>query len=208
MTELLTDTPPTIALDFGQLSPRSRYKLMTGLIVPRPIALVTTLGEAGVVNAAPFSLFNMMGEDPPLVVVSVSKKDHGALKDTARNILRGREFVVHLCDEPMAEAMHACSAELPPEVSEVECFDLPVQPSNAVRPPRITRAPVAFECVLDEHLENASRHIFLGRVLWMHARQGLVDLATHRVKLEEYTAVGRFGAGLYVRTGDRFSLGD
>ena len=90
--------------DFETLGARARYKLMASLIVPRPIALVTTLGEDGTVNAAPFSMFNMLGEDPPIVMTSINKLDHG-LKDTARNVLRDREFVVHLADEAIAERM-------------------------------------------------------------------------------------------------------
>ena len=136
-----------LALELARLPVRSRYKLLASLIVPRPIALVTTVSESGVVNAAPFSLFNMLGEDPPLVVVSVNKKEDGALKDTARNILQGREFVVHMCDEPLAAAMHATAVEFPPDVSEVATLGLVVQPSVAVRPPRISTAPAAFECV-------------------------------------------------------------
>ena len=92
-------------VDFAQLTAYQRYKLMASLIVPRPIALVTTLGRNGVANAAPFSMFNMIGEDPPILMLSVNRLQDGRLKDTAANILAHGEFVVHLCDEPMAEAM-------------------------------------------------------------------------------------------------------
>ena len=100
--------PGAMHIDFSTLTPYQRYKLMASLIVPRPIALVTTLGANGVVNAAPFSMFNMVGEDPPLVMLSVNHHNgQGRLKDTAANILRQREFVVHLCDEAVAEAMES-----------------------------------------------------------------------------------------------------
>ena len=193
-------------VDFQGLTARERYKLMAGLIVPRPIALVTSLDESGIVNAAPFSLFNMLGEDPPLVMISVNKNADGALKDTGANILASGEFVVHIVDEAMAQAMHECGATMPPGVSEVDAAGLTVTPSNAVRTPRIVEAPAAFECVLHETLESGTRHVFIGRILWLHARDGLVDLERHHVHLDEFFPVGRFGASLYVRTRDRFEM--
>jgi flavin reductase (DIM6/NTAB) family NADH-FMN oxidoreductase RutF len=95
-------------IDFDAITEYQRYKLMASLIVPRPIALVTTLGPTGVVNAAPFSMFNMLGEEPPIVMISINRLGDGAQKDTAANIERTGEFVVHLADEPMALAMHRC----------------------------------------------------------------------------------------------------
>lgn len=194
-------------IDFERLTPYQRYKLMASLIVPRPIALVTTLSESGVVNAAPFSMFNMVGEDPPLVMLSVNVHNSaGRLKDTAAHILRSGQFVVHLCDEPMAEAMHRCAVEAPPEVSELALVGLHTQASKVLPVPTIAEAPVAFECVLHEHLSNASRHVFFGRVLALHAREGLVDTATWRVRLQDYFPVARFGASFYVTTRDRFAI--
>ena len=194
-------------IDFARLSAYQRYKLMASLIVPRPIALVTTLGENGVVNAAPFSMFNMVGEDPPLVMLSINKLDGGALKDTAANILASGEFVVHIADEAMAEQMHGCGASLPSEVSELAVTGLTPVVAATVKPPRIAEAPVAFECVLHETLENASRYVFFGRVQWLAARDGLVDTQAWRVNLREFQPVGRFGASFYVRCGDRFVMG-
>ena len=93
---------------FRDLAPLDRYKLLCGVVVPRPIALVTTIGPDGVVNAAPFSMFNMLGEEPPIVMISVNRMEDGVLKDTAANIVRTGEFVVHLADEDIAEQMHRC----------------------------------------------------------------------------------------------------
>jgi hypothetical protein len=95
-------------VDFADITAYQRYKLMASLIVPRPIALVTTLGANGVVNAAPFSMFNMVGEDPPILMLSINRLSDGRLKDTAANILHSGEFVVHMSDEPVAAQMHAC----------------------------------------------------------------------------------------------------
>ena len=195
-------------LDFSTLTEYQRYKLMASLIVPRPIALVTTINAQGVVNAAPFSMFNMLGEEPPIVMISLNKHGGGVRKDTAANILANGEFVVHLADEAIAEQMHACGASLPPDVSEVEVVGFTTLPSNAVRPPRIAEAPVAFECKLWETLETESRYIFIGKVLWLHARDELIDLQTHRVRLQHYFPVARFGASFYINTRERYALGD
>jgi len=193
-------------IDFEALPPYERYKLMASLIVPRPIALVTTLDEGGTVNAAPFSMFNMLGEDPPLVFISVNRLQDGALKDTAANILRTGEFVVHLTDEAMAAQMHRCGERLPPGVSELAHVGLHAVPSLRVAPPRIAEAPVAFECVLHETLQTDSRYVFIGRVLCLGARDGLVDTDTWRVRLQHYQPVGRFGASFYVKTNERFAI--
>ena len=174
--------------------------------MPRPIALVTTLGINGVVNAAPFSMFNMVGEDPPVVMLSINRLQDGALKDTAANILAGKEFVVHMTDEAMASQMHACGERLPADVSEIERTGLHTIPSHRVAPPRIVEAPVAFECVLHETLETTSRYVFIGRVLWLSARPGLVDTEAWRVDLRQYHPVGRFGASFYVKSTDRFAI--
>jgi flavin reductase (DIM6/NTAB) family NADH-FMN oxidoreductase RutF len=149
-------------IDFATLTEYQRYKLMASLIVPRPIALVTTINPHGIVNAAPFSMFNMMGEEPPIVMISVNRLKDGTQKDTAGNILRTREFVVHLADEAIAEQMHHCGERLPPDQSELTRVGLTPVASRLVRPPRIAEAPVAFECTLWETLETASRQIFIG----------------------------------------------
>ncbi len=195
-------------LDFSVLTEYQRYKLMSSLIIPRPIALVTTLSPGGVVNAAPFSLFNMLGEEPPIVMVSINKHGDGEIKDTAANILASGEFVVHLADEPIAEQMHRCGERLPPHVSEVEKVGFTTIASLAIKPPRIAEAPVAFECRLWEKLETESRYIFIGKILWLHARDELIDLEKHRVRLQNYFPVARFGASFYTNTRERFALGD
>ncbi|PUE26383.1 flavin reductase domain-containing protein [Limnohabitans sp. JirII-29] len=193
-------------VDFEQISAYQRYKLMASLIVPRPIALVTTLGANGVANAAPFSMFNMVGEDPPIVMLSINRLTDGRLKDTAANILNQGEFVVHMTDEAMAAKMHACGEALPSHVSELTHVGLTSAASHTVKPPRIVEAPVAFECVLHETLETPSRYVFIGRVKWLSARDGLIDTQAWRVNLRDYHPVGRFGASFYTTTRDRFSV--
>lgn len=204
-----SDDKPVQDIDFAALTAYQRYKLMASLIVPRPIAWVTTVNAQGVVNAAPFSMFNMVGEEPPLVMISVNHHNgQGRLKDTAANILANGQFVVHMPDEGLAEAMHACAVESPEGVSELDLVGLRTTPSQTVRPPCIEGAPVAFECVLHEHLHNESRHVFFGRVQWLKVRPGLVDTQTWRVRLQDYFPVARFGASFYVRTRDRFAINE
>jgi flavin reductase (DIM6/NTAB) family NADH-FMN oxidoreductase RutF len=193
-------------VNFEDISSYQRYKLMASLIVPRPIALVTTVGSNGVANAAPFSMFNMVGEDPPILMISINRLSDGKLKDTAANILHNGEFVVHMSDEPMAEKMHACGHAFPADVSELAAVGLTPVPSRTVAPPRIAESPVAFECVLHETLATESRYVFIGRVKWLVAREGLIDTQAWRVNLREYSPIARFGASFYTRTTDRFAI--
>ncbi len=195
-------------VDFEGITAYQRYKLMASLIVPRPIALVTTLGPTGVVNAAPFSMFNMIGEDPPILMISVNRLTDGRFKDTAANILRSGEFVVHMSDEPMAQKMHDCGKAFPSNVSELAEVGLTPVPAHSVAPPRILEAPVAFECVLHEKLETDSRYVFIGRIVRLAARDGLIDTVAWRVNLRDYHPVARFGASFYTRTNDRFSMAE
>ena len=195
-------------IDFSSITAYQRYKLMASLIVPRPIALVTTLGVNGVANAAPFSMFNMLGEDPPILMISINRLSDGKLKDTAANILANGEFVVHISDEAMAHKMHACGEAFPSDVSELTQVGLTPVPASTVRPPRIAEAPVAFECVLSEKLETESRYVFIGKVKWLAARDGLVDTQAWRVNLRDYHPVARFGASFYLRSSDRFAMSD
>jgi flavin reductase (DIM6/NTAB) family NADH-FMN oxidoreductase RutF len=193
-------------IDFEAITEYQRYKLMASLIVPRPIALVTTLGADGTVNAAPFSMFNMLGEEPPIVMISINRLTDGTLKDTAVNIPREKEFVVHLADEAIAQQMHRCGERFSADVSELDEVGFTALASSRVKPPRIAEAPVAFECVLWETLETTSRHIFIGKILMLHARDELIDPDAWRVRLQHYFPVGRFGASDYISTRERFEL--
>jgi flavin reductase (DIM6/NTAB) family NADH-FMN oxidoreductase RutF len=195
-------------VDFEEISSYQRYKLMASLIVPRPIALVTTVGANGVVNAAPFSMFNMIGEDPPILMISINRLSDGRLKDTAANILHNGEFVVHMSDEAIGQKMHNCGEAFPSTVSELEAVGFTAVPSHTVAPPRIQESPIAFECVLHEKLETESRYVFIGRIKWLAAREGLIDTEAWRVNLRDYRPIARFGASFYTRTDDRFSLAD
>ncbi|MFM1856911.1 MAG: hypothetical protein RLZ83_2220 [Pseudomonadota bacterium] len=193
--------------DFSGLPPATCYKLLVAAVVPRPIALVSTVGADGVVNAAPFSFFNLIGDDPPMVILSVENRPEGPPKDTRRHIDENGEFVVNLVDEPMAERMHACSQDFPPDVSEPAEVGFTLEPSRVVQPPRIAEAPFSLECRLLQRVEiNPRRLLAIGQVLWLRARDGLVDPQNLRVDTSSYHPVGRLYADLYIRTRDTFRI--
>ena len=192
--------------DFDTLDAANRYKLLVGLVIPRPIAWTTTVSAAGIVNAAPFSFFNVIGDDPPMVMISIENRDSGPMKDTSRNILETAEFVVNIVDEGTVENMHACAVEFPPEVSETQALGLKTAASRAVKPPRLSESPVSLECRLHTHLDLGSRHLVIGTVHWMHVRDGVLDPKTLRVKMENYHPVGRLYANRYAKTRDQFAI--
>jgi len=130
----------------GDLKPRERYKVLTSFVLPRPIAWVTTVGPTGVVNAAPFSFFNVFCEDPPLCMFAANRRPDGRAKDTQINIERTAEFVVNMTDELLAQAMHETSGDFPPEIGEPNYLNLKLAPSTKIAVPRLADAPFAMEC--------------------------------------------------------------
>ena len=192
---------------FPDLEPRERYKLLCAAIVPRPIALVTSVGRDGVVNAAPFSFFNVFSEDPPLVVLGLQHKPDHAPKDTTRNIAETGVFVVNLVDEGLAEGMNLCAVDFPPEVSEIDAAGLELLPGLDVEAPRIAQAPFALECRRTVSLAfGPQRELMVGEVVRLHARAGLVDTERMRVDMDAYQPVGRLFGDAYTRQRDRFEL--
>jgi flavin reductase (DIM6/NTAB) family NADH-FMN oxidoreductase RutF len=197
----------SLRFDLATLSAAERYKLLGGLVVPRPIALVTSQSLEGAINAAPFSFFNVFAEEPPLIVLGLGVSPSGGAKDTTVNIRDAGEFVVNLVDEPIAEAMNLCAIDFPPEVSEVEVAGLDMVPSDVVAPPRIAQAPVNLECRRYVTLQPArERYLVLGEVLLAHVRDGVIDPETLRVDRDVYAPIGRLFGGGYVRTHDRFEM--
>jgi flavin reductase (DIM6/NTAB) family NADH-FMN oxidoreductase RutF len=193
--------------DLAELPASERYKLLAGLVVPRPIALVTTHSAEGAVNAAPFSFFNLFAEEPPLIVLGLGISLAGGAKDTAVNICATGEFVINLVDEPIAEAMNLCAIDFPPEISEIEVAGLDLTPSQKIAPPRIAQAPVNLECRHYLTLQPArERYLVIGEVLMAHVRDGVIDPATLRVDRDVYAPIGRLFGGGYVRTHERFEM--
>lgn len=183
------------------------YKLLAGLVTPRPIAWVTTRDADGVVNAAPFSFFNVFGTNPPIVGFAPGDKEPGIPKDTARNIRRTGEFVVNLVDEDTAAAMNLTSAELPAGESEIPHAGLRTMPSVVVSPPRIAEAPVALECREWSTLEIGRNRLVIGTVHRLWVRDGVLDPDTLLVDRAVFHPVGRMEvpAG-YCRTRDHFEM--
>ena len=194
-------------LDVSQVSNLERYKLMIGLVYPRPIALVSTWSPNGVANCAPFSYFNAMCEDPMLVVLSFNARSDGKTKHSLANLLRTGEFVVNLVDESVANGMHLSSQEFPEEVSEFTEAGFTVAPCRVINQPRIAEAPASFECRLFRRIEvGPVRDIILGEIVHVHARDDVIDPVTKRVSEKNYRPVGRLYGNRYCTTRQRFDL--
>lgn len=195
--------------DFQHLSGHEVYKLVTSTITPRPIAWVVTVDAQGRRNAAPFSFFNVLSGDPPLICLGIGKRPSGTPKDTLQNILERREFVIHLVNEALVEAMNVTAIEFEPEIDEVEMAGLATAPCRKVGVPRLVDCPVAFECVLEQSVDlGQQRCILVGRLLALHiADDCLLDPSRHLVDTPRLQLVGRMhGAGWYVRCRDLFRL--
>ncbi|MDB6080140.1 MAG: flavin reductase family protein [Akkermansiaceae bacterium] len=190
----------------GEYADRA-YPLLASLVVPRPIAWVSTLDEEGGVNVAPFSFFNLMGANPPLVVFAPGNRENGAPKDSARNARRTGEFVVNLVDEALAEAMNRTAATLPPGISEAEEFGLATVASELIATPRLRDVPAALECKVHSIQVIGENRMIIGIVHRLYVRDELVDLERMRIVQENYNPVGRMSSpDWYCRTGDRFEM--
>jgi len=194
-------------VDPNQIERRERYKLVCGLVAPRPIALVTTLATDGTVNAAPFSFFNIFSEDPAVVVLGLNSRPDGSIKDTTRNIRETGEYVIHVVTEDIVEKANVCATEFPSETSEIDVARFSLKPSRVVAPPTIAEAPVALECrVMSITPVSAERNIVLGEVVRIRARPGIVDPVRLHVDIAAYRPVARLFGNLYARLGALFEL--
>ena len=193
-------------IDPDALTDRQRYKLFSGAIVPRPIALITTVSTGGVVNAAPYSFFNVMGNDPPVVCIGIGPK-RGDLKDTGTNIRRTGQFVVNLVSEDTVQAMNITAIDVDPGVDELAMAKLTPLASTAIAPPRIAESPVALECerlaVVD--LGNG-RAVVMGKVLAMHVRDDCLDAQGRYVNPDVYQPIARLHADNYIVADRQFVL--
>ena len=196
----------TTEFDFRDLSAKDRYKLMIGAIVPRPIALVTTVDAAGRVNAAPFSVFNCLSADPPLLALGVENHPDLRFKDTAANIRETEVFTVNIVSHAIAEAMHVTAVKFPPEVDELAEAGLTATPGRAVASPWIAESPAAFECRRHVALSlGRSREIILGEIVYAHFGAGVVDERL-RVDPAAVDAIARLGGDTCSTIRDRFDM--
>jgi flavin reductase (DIM6/NTAB) family NADH-FMN oxidoreductase RutF len=195
--------------DLGQLTPMKRYELLLGTILPRPIAIVTTMSADGLVNAAPYSLFSVFSHDPPIVGFSVLPNPNGGMKDTGRNVLAAGEFVLNLVSEDIAAAMNLSCVDAPPNVSEIELAGLETVPSVNVAPPRLKASPVTIECRFLTSLSFGPNQLILfGRAEHVHVPDELVvDAANGIVDTPRLKLIGAMHAAkFYARTGDLLEM--
>ena len=193
----------------SQLSVRDRHKLLSALVLPRPIAWVTSISSTGQVNAAPFSFFNLMGSDPAIVVLGIGNSDRGAdqLKDTARNIETVKEFVIQLVTESLVGKMNQTATDFPSGVNELEMAGLTPAPSVQVKPPRIAESPVHMECRHVSTVDIGNTRVILGEVIQLQVADLYLDAATKHIDSGKLGLVGRMhGGGWYARTTDLFEL--
>ena len=193
--------------DLEKASGAVAYKLLTGLVAPRPIALITSMDAEGRLNAAPFSAFNYLCTDPAIVGVGISNRPEaaGVLKDTGLNILATREFVVNVVTEDIADKMNICATEFPHEESELETAGFTTAASAVVKTPRLAEAHAALECRLYQVIDMPRSKIVLGQVVSVYVEDRFVDPKGPYVKAEELHAMGRMnGLGNYARTRDAY----
>jgi len=183
------------------------YRVLVGSVVPRPIAFVSTVSAAGVFNLAPFSFFNAVCGDPPVICFSPVWRHPP--KDTLANIRASGEFVVNIVSEEFAEKMNLCSGEYPPDVDEFKMSGLTPVPSDLIRPPRVAESHVNMECKLLQLIEISAKpmggNIVIGEVVRFHVDDAVIDEA-YKIDADKLRAVGRMSGYDYARTRDRFAL--
>jgi flavin reductase (DIM6/NTAB) family NADH-FMN oxidoreductase RutF len=187
-----------------QLDNLAAYRLMTSLIVPRPIAWVGTRSEKGVDNLAPFSFFNGVSTSPPIVSISIARGRGGKLKDTARNILAQKDLSVSIVSLPQLQTMHDSSAPYPADQSEFEALELQVLPCDLIDAPRPGSAKVTLECILHQAIDLGTTHLILARVVAFHIQDGLLqDGVIDPLALDPVARLG----GNYAQLGALHELG-
>jgi flavin reductase (DIM6/NTAB) family NADH-FMN oxidoreductase RutF len=196
-----------VHFDLSTLDPTTAYKLLAATIVPRPIAWVVSQSAEGHVNCAPFSFFNCMGPNPPIIVLGIERRN-GVLKDTAQNIIETGAFVINMVPFALAEQMSLTAIDAPSATNELEFAGLETTASTHIKPPRIAKSPVAFECVKQSIVETGPNQlIVIGRVLAIHiADQYVKDAARGHVDTDALDLIGRTFGSDYIKTRDTFKM--
>ncbi len=194
------------------LTAKERYKLLSGTVIPRPIAFVTTRStESGKTNAAPFSFFSMLAGDPPLLSIAVGRKK-GLMKDTARNAVASKELVIHVVHEDLVSDMNQTASTLKPEESEVDLTSLSLVESTSIQVPGIKEALVRFECQLESHLPiqndegEVSFDLLIARVIVIHLDETVYNKEKNYVLPDKLKPVARLSGPNYAGLGEFFSL--
>ncbi|MCM3598818.1 flavin reductase family protein [Metabacillus idriensis] len=197
-----------LSIDPAANTERENYKLLTGSIIPRPIAFITSLAEDGTLNGAPFSYFNIVSANPPMISVSVQRSG-GIQKDTARNIRSLKEFAVHIVDDGNVEKINITAASLKPDQSEVELAQLTPVESSRIAVPGIKEAKVRMECVLEQVIELGGDDLpgcdlIIGKIVQFHVEDSIYEKG--RIDPEGLRAVSRLAGNDYARVGEVFSI--
>ena len=198
-----------IALDIHQLTSHERAKLLKGVIVPRPIVFITSLSESGVLNGAPFSYFSLLSTEPPLISVSIQRSETGELKDSSRNILQQKAFVVHVVDETNIQQVNATAAHLPPDISEIDLVGFTTVDSLQISVSGIAEAKVRLECILEQSLPlgdetKPSCDLIIARIVQCHIdekvyQQGCIDTTV-------LAPIGKLAGNNYTKLGQLFQI--
>lgn len=198
-----------LAFDPNEISERQNYKFLIGTVIPRPIAFVTSIGDDGVVNGAPFSYFNIVSSNPPMISVAVQRKA-GQMKDTARNIIDNKEFVIHIVDQENVEQINETAANLPPTESELTRAGLTAVPSKKVAVPGVKEAKVRYECVLEKAVElgesgDVGVDFLIGKIVHYHIDETIYQ-DNQRIDPDQLAAVSRLAGNNYAKIGEVFEI--
>lgn len=198
-----------LSIDPSTNTERENYKLLTGSIIPRPIAFVTTMSKDGILNGAPFSYFTIVSANPPMLSLAVQRTE-GRRKDTARNIIDKREFVVHVVDEQNVEKVNITAAPLPPEQSEIELAHFTPAESINISVPGVQEAKIRMECRLEHVLPlggeggSPACDLIIGKVVQFHINQQIMEQG--RIDPRGLAAVSRLAGNDYAKIGELFSI--
>jgi len=197
-----------LSIDPMQNTERENYKLLIGSIIPRPIAFVTSMSKEGILNGAPFSYFSIVSANPPMISLSIQRKE-GNQKDTARNIVATKEFVVHIVDDTNVEKVNKTAAILPPEQSEIELANLTPITSKKLSIPGVKEAKVRMECILENSLqlggnETPSCDLIIGRIVQFHIDEDIYEQG--RIDPIGLSAISRLAGNDYAKIGEIFTI--
>jgi flavin reductase (DIM6/NTAB) family NADH-FMN oxidoreductase RutF len=197
-----------LSINPASLSERENYKFLIGSIIPRPIAFVTTISKDGVLNGAPFSYFNIVSSNPPMISLSIQRSE-GRQKDTAKNIMESKEFVVHIVDEQNVEKINKTAANLPSNQSEIELANLTPVESAIISVPGVKEAKIRMECSLEHSIElggidSPGCDLVIGRVVQFHIEKDIYE--NGRIDPRGLAAVSRLAGNNYAKIGEIFEI--